>query len=167
MVAIDREANLAGDIHNKGVLILQGYLGGKYACEKALSLTASLTFEQSYDHIEGDSASSTELYALLSSLSGLPIRQDLAVTGSVDQQGRVQAIGGATAKIEGFFDVCRARGLTGTQGLEIIRGCRGLNLVGCDLVEVSPPYDSMGNTALLAANLVFEMLCALPGCTHR
>jgi lon-related putative ATP-dependent protease len=119
VVAIDREANLAGDIYNKGVLILQGYLGGKYAHEKSLSLAASLTFEQSYDRIDGDSASSTELYALLSSLSGLPIRQDLAVTGSVDQQGRVQAIGGATAKIEGFFDVCQARGLTGTQGVLI------------------------------------------------
>ena len=119
VVAIDREANLTGNIHNKGVLILQGYLGGRYARQKALSLSASLTFEQSYDRIEGDSASSTELYALLSSLSGLPIRQDLAVTGSVDQQGRVQAIGGATAKIEGFFDVCKARGLTGTQGVLI------------------------------------------------
>jgi predicted ATP-dependent protease len=119
VVAIDREANLTGNIHNKGVLILQGYLGGKYAREKSLSMAASLTFEQSYDHIEGDSASSTELYALLSSLSGLPIRQDLAVTGSVDQQGRVQAIGGATAKIEGFFDVCQARGLTGSQGVLI------------------------------------------------
>lgn len=119
VVAIDREANLTGNIHNKGVLILQGYLGGKYAREKSLSLSASLTFEQSYSRIEGDSASSTELYALLSSLSGLPIRQDLAVTGSVDQQGRVQAIGGATAKIEGFFDVCQSRGLTGTQGVLI------------------------------------------------
>jgi predicted ATP-dependent protease len=119
VVAIDREANLTGNIHNKGVLILQGYLGGKYASKKPLSLSASLTFEQSYDRIEGDSASSTELYALLSSLSGLPIRQDLAVTGSVDQQGRVQAIGGATFKVEGFFDVCQARGLTGTQGVLI------------------------------------------------
>lgn len=119
VVAIDREANLAGNIHNKGVLILQGYLGGKYARKKSLSLAASLTFEQNYERIEGDSASSSELYALLSSLSGLPIRQDLAVTGSVDQQGRVQAIGGATAKIEGYFEVCQARGLTGTQGVLI------------------------------------------------
>jgi len=119
VVAIDREVNLTGNIHNKGVLILQGYLGGKYASKKPLSLSASLTFEQHYERIEGDSASSAELYALLSSLSGLPIRQDLAVTGSVDQQGRVQAIGGATPKIEGFFDVCRARGLTGTQGVII------------------------------------------------
>ncbi len=119
VVAIDREANLAGNIHNKGVLILQGYMGGKYARKKSLNLAASLTFEQSYERIEGDSASSTELYALLSSLSGLPVRQDLAVTGSVDQQGRVQAIGGATSKIEGFFDVCHARGLTGSQGVII------------------------------------------------
>jgi lon-related putative ATP-dependent protease len=119
VVAIDREAHLTGNIHNKGVLILQGYLGGKYAHKKPLSLAASLTFEQNYDHIEGDSASSTELYVLLSSLSELPVRQDLAVTGSVDQQGRVQAIGGATFKIEGFFDVCQARGLTGTQGVLI------------------------------------------------
>jgi predicted ATP-dependent protease len=98
---------------------LQGYLGGKYAQKKSLNLSASLTFEQNYNRIEGDSASSTELYALMSSLSGLPIRQDLAVTGSVDQQGRIQAIGGATFKIEGFFDVCRARELTGTQGVLI------------------------------------------------
>jgi predicted ATP-dependent protease len=119
VVAIDREANLTGDIHNKGVLILQGYLGGRYAGKKALNLSASLTFEQNYDRIEGDSASSTELYALLSSLSELPIRQDLAVTGSVDQQGRIQAVGGTTHKIEGFFEVCRQRGLTGTQGVLI------------------------------------------------
>jgi lon-related putative ATP-dependent protease len=119
VVAIDREANLTGNIHNKGVLILQGYLGGKYARKKPLSLAASLTFEQSYERIEGDSASSTELYALLSSLSELPVRQDLAVTGSVDQQGRVQAIGGGTFKIEGFFAICQARGLTGTQGVLI------------------------------------------------
>ncbi|UCC86219.1 MAG: AAA family ATPase [Anaerolineales bacterium] len=119
VVAIDREAHLAGNIHNKGVLILQGYLGGKYARRKPLSLAASLTFEQSYERIDGDSASSAELYALLSSLSGLPIRQDLAVTGSVDQQGRVQAIGGASFKIEGYFAICRARELTGTQGVLI------------------------------------------------
>lgn len=119
VVAIDREAHLTGNIYNKGVLILQGYLGGKYARQKSLSLAASLTFEQNYERIDGDSASSTELYALLSSLSGLPVRQDLAVTGSVDQQGRVQAIGGATAKVEGFFDICRARGLSGDQGVLI------------------------------------------------
>jgi lon-related putative ATP-dependent protease len=119
VVVIDREANLSGNIHNKGVLILQGFLGARYAQHKGLNLSASLTFEQNYDRIEGDSASSAELYALLSSLSGLPVRQDLAVTGSVDQQGRVQAIGAVTAKIEGFFDICQARGLTGSQGVVI------------------------------------------------
>ena len=119
VVVIDREANLAGNIHSKGVLILQGYLGARYAQEKPLTLSASLTFEQNYDRIDGDSASSAELYAMLSSLSGLPIRQDLAVTGSVDQQGRVQAIGAVTVKIEGFFDICYARGLTGNQGVLI------------------------------------------------
>ena len=119
VVAVDREAHLTGNIYNKGVLILQSYLGGKYARKKPLNLAASVAFEQNYDRIEGDSASSTELYALLSSLSGLPIRQDLAVTGSVDQQGRVQVIGGVNAKIEGFFDICRARELTGAQGVLI------------------------------------------------
>lgn len=119
VIAVDREAHLTGNIYNKAILILQGYLGGKYARQKALNLSASLTFEQNYERIEGDSASSAELYALLSSLSELPIRQDIAVTGSVDQQGRVQTIGGVTCKIEGFFDVCQASGLTGNQGVLI------------------------------------------------
>jgi len=119
VVGIDRESNLTGNIHNKGLLILQGYLGGRFGQKRQISLSASLTFEQNYDRIEGDSASSAELYALLSSLSRLPIRQDLAVTGSVDQEGRVQAIGAASTKIEGFFDICRHRGLTGAQGVLI------------------------------------------------
>jgi lon-related putative ATP-dependent protease len=119
VVAIDREAHLTGNIYNKAILILQGYLGGKYARRRALNVAASVTLEQNYDRIEGDSASSAELYALLSSLSGLPVRQDIAVTGSVDQQGHVQAIGSVVAKIEGFFDLCRARGLTGSQGVLI------------------------------------------------
>jgi predicted ATP-dependent protease len=100
-------------------LILSGYLGGKYAQEVPLSLSASICFEQSYSGVEGDSASSTELYALLSSLSGLSIKQGIAVTGSVNQQGEVQAIGGATRKIEGFFDVCEVQELTGEQGVII------------------------------------------------
>jgi len=121
VINIEREAKLSGRIHDKGVLILAGYLGGKYAQDKPLSLTASLAFEQSYEEVEGDSASSSELYALLSSLSGLPLRQGIAVTGSVNQQGEVQAIGGVNQKIEGFFDVCRAApgGLTGEQGVII------------------------------------------------
>ena len=119
VVGIDRESNLAGNIHNKGLLILQGYLGARFGQKRQISLSASLTFEQNYDRIEGDSASSAELYALLSSLSNLPIRQDLSVTGSVDQEGRVQAIGSPSTKIEGFFDICLQRGLTGTQGVLI------------------------------------------------
>jgi predicted ATP-dependent protease len=117
VINIEREAKMSGRIHDKGMLILGGYLGSRYAQDKPLSLTATITFEQSYDGVEGDSASSSELYALLSSLSGLPIQQGIAVTGSVNQHGEIQAIGGATAKIEGFFDVCQEKGLTGDQGV--------------------------------------------------
>ena len=119
MVNIEREAKLSGPIHDKGVLILTGYLGGTYARERPLSFSATICFEQSYDGVEGDSASSTELYALLSALSGLPLRQGIAVTGSVNQLGRVQPIGGVNQKIEGFFEVCRLKGLTGGQGVMI------------------------------------------------
>ena len=119
VVAIDRDVQIAGPIHNKGVMILAGYLGGRYAQDLPLNLAASLTFEQSYEGVEGDSASSAELYALLSSLANVPLRQDLAVTGSVNQRGEVQPIGSVTAKIEGFYDVARMKGLTGTQGVII------------------------------------------------
>ncbi|GAB4462235.1 MAG: hypothetical protein Kow00120_29120 [Anaerolineae bacterium] len=119
VVQIDREVNLTGPIHNKGVLILRSYLGAKYAQERQLSLNASLTFEQSYGHVDGDSAASTELYALLSALARIPIKQGIAVTGSVNQLGHLQPIGGVNEKIEGFFDVCAARGLTGEQGVLI------------------------------------------------
>ena len=117
VIDIEREAKMGGPIHTKGVLILSGYLNEKYARDKPLSLSARLVFEQSYGGVEGDSASSTELYALLSALSGLPIKQNLAVTGSVNQKGEVQAIGGINEKIEGFFEVCKARGFTGKQGV--------------------------------------------------
>ena len=117
VVDIEREVELGGPIHSKGVLILSGFLTGRYALGAPISLLASLVFEQSYGGVEGDSASSAELYALLSALAKVPLRQDLAVTGSVNQHGRVQAIGGVNEKIEGFFDICRARGLTGTQGV--------------------------------------------------
>jgi predicted ATP-dependent protease len=110
---------LGGPLHSKGVLILTGYLVGRYALDAPMSLYASLVFEQSYGGVEGDSASSAELYALLSALADVPVRQDLAVTGSVNQHGVVQAIGGVNEKIEGFFDVCAARGLTGAQGVLI------------------------------------------------
>lgn len=119
VINIEREAKLSGKVHDKGMLIISGYLGGLYAQDKPLSLTATITFEQSYDGVEGDSASSTEVYALLSALARLPIKQGIAVTGSVNQHGEIQAIGGATAKIEGFFDVCREKGLTGEQGVII------------------------------------------------
>jgi ATP-dependent Lon protease len=119
IVNVERESRLSGPIHDKGLLILSGYLRNRYGQDKPLTLSASLCFEQSYSGVEGDSASSTELYALLSRLTELPIRQDLAVTGSVNQWGEVQAIGGANEKVEGFFDVCRIQGLTGQQGVMI------------------------------------------------
>lgn len=119
VIHIERETEMAGPIHEKGVLTLNGYLGGTYAQHQPLSLTASLTFEQNYGGIDGDSASSTELYALLSSLSEIPIKQSLAVTGSVNQRGEIQPIGGVNEKIEGFFRLCEARGLTGSQGVLI------------------------------------------------
>lgn len=117
IVNIERESKLSGKTHDKGVLILSGYLGGKYAQERPLSLSASICFEQSYDGVDGDSASSTELYAVLSSLSGIALKQGIAVTGSVNQNGEIQAIGGINHKIEGFYDVCRLKGLTGNQGV--------------------------------------------------
>jgi predicted ATP-dependent protease len=119
VVNIDREVNLSGAVHDKGALILIGYMGGRYAQQHPLGFSASITFEQSYDEIDGDSASSAELYALLSSLSGVPIRQGIAVTGSVNQLGEVQPIGGVNEKIEGVFRMCKARGLTGEQGVMI------------------------------------------------
>jgi len=119
VVQIDREVNLAGPIHNKGVMTLVGYLGGRYANDQPLSLSAQITFEQNYGGIEGDSASLTEVCALLSSLSGIPIRQTLAVTGSVNQRGEVQAIGGVSEKVEGWFAICKQRGLNGEHGVII------------------------------------------------
>ena len=119
VVDIEREVELSGPIHSKGVLILSAFLSERYAKENPLSLSASLVFEQSYGGVDGDSASSAELYALLSAIAGVPLKQSLAVTGSVNQHGRVQAIGGVNHKIEGFFDVCRQQGLTGEQGVLI------------------------------------------------
>lgn len=121
MVNVERETKLSGRIHDKGFMILNGYVQGKYGYDKPLSLAASIGFEQNYSEVDGDSASSTELYALLSAISGLPIDQGIAVTGSVDQNGDVQAIGGGTQKIEGFFEVCKAKGLTGKQGVMVPR----------------------------------------------
>jgi lon-related putative ATP-dependent protease len=119
VIDIQREVELGGPIHSKGVMILEGFVGGRYAAEQPLAMSARLTFEQTYGEVEGDSASSAELYALLSALATMPIKQSLAVTGSVNQHGEIQAIGGVNEKIEGFFDICRQRGLTGEQGVLI------------------------------------------------
>jgi lon-related putative ATP-dependent protease len=119
LIDIEREAKLGGPLHSKGVLILSGFIGGRYAADRPLALKASLVFEQSYGGVEGDSASSAELYAMISAISGAPIKQSFAVTGSVNQFGEIQAIGGVNEKIEGFFEVCRSKGLTGPQGVLI------------------------------------------------
>lgn len=134
---IEREAKMSGKIYEKGVLILSGYLSGKYAQEQPLSMSASLCFEQSYEGVDGDSASSTEVYALLSSLSGVPIKQGIAVTGSVNQHGEVQPIGGVNQKIEGYYDVCKAIGLTGDQGVVIpVQNIKNL-MLRYDLIDAA------------------------------
>ena len=129
IINIEREVELSGSSHSKGVMILNGYMGEVFAQEMPLALTASICFEQLYNGVDGDSASSTELYALLSSLSGIPINQSLAVTGSVNQKGEIQPIGGVNAKIEGFYQVCKMRGLNGSHGVIIpIQNVDNLNL---------------------------------------
>ncbi len=128
VVNIDREAEMSGPIHNKGVMILSGYMNGVFGQERPISLSASLVFEQNYEGIDGDSASSTELYALLSSLAEAPMAQGIAVTGSVNQLGQIQPVGGVTKKIEGFYDVCKNLGLTGAQGV-IIPAVNSKNLM--------------------------------------
>lgn len=135
MVNIEREVKLSGPIHDKGVLILTGYLGGKFAHDKPLSFSASICFEQNYEGVEGDSASSTELYCLLSAFSGVPIRQGIAVTGSVNQHGMIQPIGGVNFKIEGFYAVCKAKGLTGEQGVIIPRSNERHLMLNDELVQ--------------------------------
>jgi lon-related putative ATP-dependent protease len=135
VVDIERETELGGPIHSKGVFILSGLLGSRYATDRPLCLSASLVFEQSYGPVEGDSASLAELVALLSALSELPVRQCVAVTGSVNQQGQVQAVGGVNEKIESFFDVCRAAGLTGEQGIVIPASNRKHLMLRADVVE--------------------------------
>lgn len=137
VIDIEREVELGGPLHSKGVLILSGFLGARFAEDRPLSLSVSLVFEQSYGGVDGDSASSTELYAILSALAGAPIRQGLAVTGSVNQRGEVQAIGGVNEKIEGFFDLCRARGLTGDQGAMIPASNVKNLMLRADIVEAA------------------------------
>ncbi len=161
IINIEREAALSGRTHDKGMLILAGYLRGKYAQDKPLTLTASLAFEQSYSGVDGDSASSTEVYALLSSLANLPLRQDIAVTGSVNQNGEIQPIGGVNQKIEGFYDVCRAKGWTGRQGVMIPHQNVGDLMLRKDIVEAV----SAGKFHVYPVNTVdqgIEILTGIP-----
>jgi lon-related putative ATP-dependent protease len=159
VIDIEREAKMSGPIHTKGVLILSGYLNEKYAQDKPLSLSARLVFEQSYGGVAGDSASSTELYAILSALSGLPIKQSIAVTGSVNQKGEVQAIGGVNEKIEGFFEVCKAKGLTGQQGVMIPKS----NIQNLMLKEEIIEAVRAGKFHIYSAKTIDEGIAVLTG----
>jgi lon-related putative ATP-dependent protease len=160
VVDIEREAKLGGRVHSKGVLILTGFLAGRYAREHPLALSASITFEQQYEEVEGDSASSAELYALLSSLAGVPLAQRFAVTGSVNQQGEIQPVGGINEKIEGFFDACCRRGLTGTQGV-LIPGANVRHLMLRDDVVAAVREERFH---VYAVQSVDEGLALLSGC---
>lgn len=166
VVNIERETKMSGSIHSKGVLTLAGYLGGKFAQGKPLGLTAQITFEQLYDGIEGDSASSAELYAILSSLAELPVDQSLAVTGSVNQFGEIQPIGGATEKIEGFFDVCAAKGLTGSQGV-VIPAQNVDNLMLKEEVLEAVKKGLFHIYAVRNIEEVIELLCGVPAGTIK
>jgi len=159
VVDIEREVELGGPIHSKGVLILSGFLAGRYALDTPMSLFASLVFEQSYGGVEGDSASSAELYALLSAVSDLALRQDLAVTGSVNQHGAVQAIGGVNEKIEGFFDICTARGLTGTQGVIVPQSNVQHLMLRKDVVDAC----AAGRFAIYSVSMIEEGIALLTG----
>lgn len=162
VVDIEREVKLGGPIHSKGVLILSGFLGGRYVADRSLSLSASLVFEQSYGGVEGDSASAGELCALLSALAEVPVKQSVAITGSVNQHGQVQAIGGVNEKIEGFFDLCNARGLTGHQGVVIPASNVKHLMLKNDVVEAV----AAGKFRIYAAESIdqcLEILTGLPG----
>ena len=159
VIDIHREIDLGGPIHTKGVLTLTGYFGGQYGTQRSLSMEARLSFEQLYEDIEGDSASCAELYALISAVSQIPLRQDLAVTGAIDQYGHVMAIGGVNEKIEGYFQVCKSRGLTGTQGV-IIPEANVRNLM---LAEEVIQAVRDGQFAIYAVVSVDEGLALLTG----
>ena len=161
VIDIEREVKLGGAIHSKGVLILSGYIAGHFLPDQPLSMLASLVFEQNYGGVDGDSASSAELYALLSALAKVPIRQSIAVTGSVNQHGQVQAIGGVNEKIEGFFDVCKENGLTGKQGVMIPRSNQGELMLRNDVVEAA----AEGKFHIYAVETIdegIEILTSLP-----
>jgi predicted ATP-dependent protease len=156
---IEREVKLGGPLHSKGVMILWGYIAGRYSQDAPLALAASLVFEQSYGGVDGDSASAAELFALLSALSEVPIKQAIAVTGSVDQWGHMQAIGGVNEKIEGFFDVCNARGLMGGQGVLIPRANVQHLMLREDVVAAA----QAGRFVVYAADLVEDGIEILTG----
>jgi lon-related putative ATP-dependent protease len=159
VISIEREVELSGPIHGKGVMILSGYLLQKYGQARSLNLSASLVFEQSYGMVEGDSASLAELFALISALAEIPLRQDIAMTGSVNQHGQVQPIGGATEKIEGFFDVCKEKGLTGQQGVLIPASNRRHLMLRNDVVDAV----RAGQFHIWTAETVDEGLALLTG----
>ncbi len=166
VIDIEREAKLSGRIYNKGILILSGYLGGTYAQEKTLSVSATLAFEQSYGEIEGDSASAAELVALLSGIADVPIRQSLAITGSINQKGEIQPIGGVNEKIEGFFAVCKNRGLTGDQGV-IIPELNVKNLMLKKEVVDAVKQGSFRVYAVRTVNDALQILTGLPAGDRR
>jgi predicted ATP-dependent protease len=159
VVDIEREVELGDPVHSKGVLILSGFLAGRYALDTPMSLFASLVFEQSYGAVAGDSASSAELYALLSALADVPLRQDLAVTGSVNQHGEIQAIGAVNEKIEGFYDICKARGLTGTQGVLIPQANVQHLMLRKDVIEAC----AAGQFSVYAVATIDEGIALLSG----
>ena len=161
VVHIEREVPRSGAIHTKGVLVLSGYLAGTFGRQRPLAFTASITFEQSYDEVDGDSASSAELYAILASLARVPIRQDIAVTGSVDQFGNIQPVGGVTEKVEGFFDVCREIGLTGSQGV-IISATNVINLTLRDDVAQAVAEGRFHLWAISRVEEGLELLTGVP-----
>jgi predicted ATP-dependent protease len=161
VVDIEREAKLSGRIYNKGVLILSGYLAGAYARDRTLSVSATLAFEQSYGEVEGDSASAAELVALLSGISEVPVKQNLAITGSINQKGEIQPIGGVNEKIEGFFAVCRNRGLTGDQGV-IIPQINVKNLMLKKEVVAAVKEGKFRVYAVSTVNEALEILTGMP-----
>ena len=159
IISIEREAEMSGKTYNKGSLILEGYLRRKFAQVRPLAMSASICFEQSYGGVDGDSASSTEVYGLLSSLADLPLRQDLAVTGSVNQKGEIQPIGGVNEKIHGFYDTCKVKGFTGTQGVVIPK----LNMV--DLMLRTDVVEAIagGKFHIYAVDTIDEGIALLTG----
>jgi len=161
VIDIEREAKLSGRIYNKGVLILSGYLAGAYARDRSLSVSATLAFEQSYGEVEGDSASAAELVALISGISDVPVKQNVAITGSINQKGEIQPIGGVNEKIEGFFSVCRNRGLTGDQGV-IIPQINVKNLMLKKEVVAAVKEGKFRVYAVSTVNEALEILTGMP-----